>query len=133
MLDREQDIPGPNAHQPQVIGCSEGVYRLYTSKTSCTPSAISSPSVSRLSASSISRLHRSCPSSMTLSAARSFSNNVDNVAADRPEAKGRMFSFCDSIRAKSVVGAAVEGEVDGIAGIGEKNDSILSVGDVGGN
>jgi len=60
-----------------------------------------------------------------LSATTSFSNRVDNVAADRPDAKGRMFSFCDSMREKSVVGVAVGGEDGRWTGMGEKRDSVM--------
>lgn len=58
----------------------------------------------------------------------SFSNNVDRVAADRPDASGLIFSFCDSMRAKSVVGVAVGGEDGRSDGTGEKREAILEKG-----
>ncbi len=41
-----------------------------------------------------------------------------------------MFSFCDSIRAKSVVGVAVGGEDGRVASMGEKRDSVMFVDDL---
>lgn len=88
---------------------SESTHWQYASKTSSTPSTISSPSLSLASAVSTSALYRSCPSAKIFSAALPLASfcwkMALSAAADRPEARGRMFSFCDSRRVPSIVGS----------------------------